>query len=102
MGFTGYLDTAGCSVSKRASEILEVDVERLSQSGIGYIAVHPEWLRPQTIEELKKCSNLRLVSDQRKRTMCCSLRSHPRTNQSDVVLANCIYFINRMREHLVR
>ena len=51
---------------KERPEILEVDVERLSQIGIGYIAVHPEWLRPQTIEELKKCSNLRLVSDQRK------------------------------------
>ena len=51
---------------KERPEILEVDIERLSQSGIGYIAVHPEWLRPQTIEELKKCSNLRLVSDQRK------------------------------------
>ena len=49
---------------KKRTKIFGSDIEKLSHSRIGYIAVHPEWLRPQTIQELKGCSNLILVSDQ--------------------------------------
>ena len=50
---------------KERTTIVEHDIEKLSKNGIGYIAVHPEWLRPQTIQELKMCRNLLLISDQK-------------------------------------
>ncbi len=50
---------------KERAKILDKDIEKLSKDGIGYIAVHPEWLNPQTIQDLKSCSDLLLVSEQR-------------------------------------
>ena len=50
--------------TKTRNPIRNQDIKNLSHIGEVYIAVHPMWLKPQTVQEIKNGRNTELISNQ--------------------------------------
>ena len=49
---------------KERPKITDRDIETLQKTRIRYIAVHPQWLHPNTIQEIQHNTRVELISDQ--------------------------------------